>query len=80
MTQYIYILVLFSGVTFSAESEMMLMEAELRLDAVSCMIKAQEINSKATDVDSTYAACFPVVWSFEEDIDPNILNREDGVK
>ena len=76
MIQYIYILMIFSDVTFGADSDLKLTEAELRLDPVSCMMKAQEINSKATGADSTYAACLPVVWSFEEEIDPNILNRE----
>ena len=77
MTQYIYILMLFSNVTFGTESDLKLIEAELKLDPVSCMMKAQEINSNATDADSRYAACLPVVWSFEQEIDPNILERTD---
>ena len=79
MTQYIYILMLFSNVTFGTESDLKLIEAELKLDPLSCMTKAQEINSEATNADSRYAACLPVVWSFEEDIDPNILSREDNI-
>lgn len=77
MTQYIYILMLFSNVTFGTESDLKLIEAELKLDPVSCMMKAQEINSEATNADSRYAACLPVVWSFEQEIDPNILERTD---
>lgn len=76
MTQYIYILMLFSNMTFGTESDLKLIEAELKLDPVSCMMKAQEINSEATNADSRYAACLPIVWSFEENIDPNILSRE----
>lgn len=65
MTQYIYILILFSKVAIGSETELSLIEAELRLDLVSCMMKAQEINSGATDDNSTIAACMPVLWNDE---------------
>lgn len=61
MTQYIYILMLFSKISIGSETEISLIEAELRLDPVSCMMKAQVINSGATD-DSRLAACMPVLW------------------
>lgn len=78
MTQYIYILMIFSKVSIHADTDLKLIEAELRLDPVSCMAKAQEINSGATDQDTHLAACMPVLWSDEAEIDPNILQREDN--
>ena len=78
MTQYIYILMIFSKVSIGVDTDLKLIEAELRLDPVSCMAKAQEINSGATDDSSHVAACMPVLWSDEEQIDPNILQREDN--
>ena len=78
MTQYIYILMIFSKVSIGVDTDLKLIEAELRLDPVSCMAKAQEINSGATDQDTHLAACMPVLWSDEEEIDPNILQRDDN--
>lgn len=66
MTQYIYILMLFSKVSIGSETQISVIEAELRLDPVSCMQKAQEINSSATD-DSRLATCMPVLWNDEVD-------------
>lgn len=65
MTQYIYILMIFSKVSIGVDTDLKLIEAELRLDPVSCMAKAQEINSGATDDNSTIAACMPVLWNDE---------------
>lgn len=62
MTQYIYILMLFSKVEIGDGADLKLIEAELRLDPVSCMMKAQEINSGVSDEDMTIAACMPVLW------------------
>ncbi len=78
MTQYIYILMVFSKVSIGVDTDLKLIEAELRLDPVSCMAKAQEINSGAIDKDTHLAACMPVLWSDEAEIDPNILQREDN--
>ena len=75
MTQYIYILMLFTKVSIGSESELKLIEAELRLDPVSCMMKAQVINSGATEDDSRLAACMPVLWSDDTEIDPEILEK-----
>ena len=75
MTQYIYILILFSKVSIGAETDLKLIEAELRLDPVSCMMKAQVINSGATEDDSRLAACMPVLWSDDTEIDPEILEK-----
>ena len=77
MTQYIYILMIFSKVSIGVDTDLKLIEAELRLDPVSCMAKAQEINSGATDQDTHLAACMPVLWSDEAEIDLDILQRED---
>lgn len=66
MTQYIYILMIFSKVSIGVDTDLKLIEAELRLDPVSCMAKAQEINSGATDDNSTIAACMPVLWNDEQ--------------
>lgn len=66
MTQYIYILMLFSKVSIGTETQISIIEAELRLDPVSCMHKAQEINTGATD-DSRLATCMPILWSDEVD-------------
>ncbi len=68
MTQYIYILMLFSKVSIGTETHISIIEAELRLDPVSCMMKAQEINSGATD-ESKLATCMPILWSDEVDYD-----------
>lgn len=62
MTQYIYILMLFSKVEIGDGADLKLIEAELRLDPVSCMMKAQEINSGSSNDDLTIAACMPVLW------------------
>ena len=78
MTQYIYILMIFSKVSIGLDTDLKLIEAELRLDPVSCMAKAQEINSGATDQDTHLAACMPVLWSDDAEIDPNILQRGDN--
>jgi len=75
MTQYIYILMLFTKVSIGSESELKLIEAELRLDPVSCMAKAQEINAGATSDDSSLAACMPVLWNDDAEIDPEILEK-----
>lgn len=75
MTQYIYVLMLFSKVTIGADADLRLIEAELRLDPVTCMSKAQEINSGATDDSHSMAACMPVQWSDDVDIDPEILEK-----
>ena len=77
MTQYIYILMIFSKVSIGVDTDLKLIEAELRLDPVSCMAKAQESNSGATDQDTHLAACMPVLWSDEAEIDLDILQRED---
>jgi len=75
MTQYIYVLMLFSKVTIGADADLRLIEAELRLDPVTCMAKAQEINSGATDDSNSMAACMPILWSNEAKIDPDILEK-----
>ena len=75
MTQYIYILMLFTRVSIGSESELKLIEAELRLDPVTCMMKAQVINSGATEEDSRLAACMPILWSDDAEIDPDILEK-----
>ena len=75
MTQYIYVLMLFTRVSVGAEGELNLLEAELRLDPVSCMMKAQVINSGATEDNARVAACMPVLWSGEPEIDPDILEK-----
>ena len=75
MTQYIYILMLFTKTTIGSDSELKLIEAELRLDPVSCMMKAQVINSGATDDNSRLAACMPVLWDDNAEIDPDILEK-----
>ena len=75
MTQYIYVLILFSRVTIGTEADLKLIEAELRLDPVTCMSKAQEINSSATDDSNSMAACMPILWSDSEEIDPEILEK-----
>lgn len=63
MTQYIYILMLFTKVS----GELELVEAELRLDPVTCMMKAQVINSGAGDESARIAACMPVLWGEDSD-------------
>ena len=68
---------IFSKVSIGVDTDLKLIEAELRLDPVSCMAKAQEINSGATDQDTHLAACMPVLWSDEAEIDLDILQRED---
>jgi len=75
MTQYIYILMLFSKVSIGSDTDLKLIEAELRLDPVSCMMKAQVINSGATDDNSRLAACMPVLWDDSAEIDPDILEK-----
>lgn len=75
MTQYIYILMLFTKTTIGSQQNIELIEAELRLDPVSCMMKAQVINSGATDDNSRLAACMPVLWDDSEEIDPDILEK-----
>jgi hypothetical protein len=75
MTQYIYILMLFTKVSVGSGSDLQLIEAELRLDPVTCMMKAQVINSGATEEDARLAACMPVLWSDDAEIDPDILEK-----
>ena len=75
MTQYIYILMLFTRVSIGSESELKLIEAELRLDPVSCMMKAQVINSGATEEDARLAACMPILWSDDAEIASDILEK-----
>tara|TARA_R100001086_G_scaffold200591_1_gene116820 strand:- start:74 stop:280 length:207 start_codon:yes stop_codon:yes gene_type:complete len=66
---------LFTKTTIGSEQNIELIEAELRLDPVSCMMKAQVINSGATDDNSRLAACMPVLWDDSAEIDPNILEK-----
>ena len=75
MTQNIYILMLFTKATIGSDQSINLIEAELRLDPVSCMMKAQVINSGATDDNSRVAACMPVLWDDDAEIDADILDR-----
>lgn len=75
MTQYIYILMIFTKVSIGSGSDLQLIEAELRLDPVTCMMKAQVINSGATEEDSRLAACMPILWSDDAEIDPDILEK-----
>ena len=75
MTQYIYILMIFTKVSIGSGSDLQLLEAELRLDPVTCMMKAQVINSGATEEDSRLAACMPILWSDDAEIDPDILEK-----
>ena len=75
MTQYIYILMLFTRVSIGSGSDLKLIEAELRLDPVTCMMKAQVINSGATEEDARLAACMPILWSDDAEIDPDILEK-----
>ena len=75
MTQYIYILMIFTKVSVGSGSYLQLLEAELRLDPVTCMMKAQVINSGATEEDARLAACMPILWSDDAEIDPDILEK-----
>ena len=75
MTQYIYILMIFTKVSVGSGSDLQLLEAELRLDPVTCMMKAQVINSGATEEDASLAACMPILWSDDAEIDPDILEK-----
>ena len=75
MTQYIYILMIFTKVSVGSGSDLQLLEAELRLDPVPCMMKAQVINSGATEEDARLAACMPILWSDDAEIDPDILEK-----
>ncbi len=75
MTQYIYVLILFSRVTIGTEADLKLIEAELRLDPVTCMAKAQEINSGSTNDNHSMAACMPIIWDDDVDISPEILEK-----
>ena len=75
MTQYIYILMIFTKVSIDSGSDLQLLEAELRLDPVTCMMKAQVINSGATEEDARLAACMPILWSEDAEIDPDILEK-----
>ena len=75
MTQYIYILMLFAKTAIGSQQNIELIEAELRLDPVSCMMKAQVINSGATDDNSRLAACMPILWDDSAEIDPDILEK-----
>ena len=47
--------------------ELELVEAELRLDPVTCMMNAQVINSGAEDESARIAACMPVLWGEDSD-------------
>jgi len=75
MTQYIYVLMLFSKVTIGADADLRLIEAELRLDPVTCMVKAQEINSGSTDDSHSMATCMPILWDDDVDITPETLEK-----
>jgi len=75
MTQYIYVLMLFSKVTIGAEADLRLIEAELRLDPITCMAKAQEINSGYVDDDYRMAACMPILWDDYVGITPETLEK-----
>ena len=75
MTQYIYILMIFTKVSVGSGSDLQLLEAELRLDPVTCMMKAQVINSGATEEDARLAACMPILWSDDAEIAPDILEK-----
>ena len=75
MTQYIYILMIFTKVSIDSGSDLQLLEAELRLDPVTCMMKAQVINSGATEEDARLAACMPILWSEDAEIDSDILEK-----
>ena len=75
MTQYIYILMIFTKGSVGSGSDLQLLEAELRLDPVTCMMKAQVINSGATEEDARLAACMPILWSDDAEIDPDILEK-----
>ena len=75
MTQYIYILMIFTKVSVGSGSDLQLLEAELRLDPVTCMMKAQVINSGATEEDARLAACMPILWSDDAEVDPDILEK-----
>ena len=75
MTQYIYILMIFTKVSIGSGSDLQLLEAELRLDPVTCMMKAQVINSGATEEDARLAACMPILWSDDAEIDSDILEK-----
>jgi hypothetical protein len=74
MTEYVYVLMLFSKMTINSGQDLNLIEAELRLDPVSCMMQAQVINSGATEDDARIAACMPVLWS-DDEIDPQIIEK-----
>lgn len=75
MTQYIYVLMIFSKVTIGADADLRLIEAELRLDPITCMAKAQDINAGATDDGYSMAACMPILWDDDVDITPEILEK-----
>jgi hypothetical protein len=75
MTQYIYVLMIFSKVTIGDSADLRLIEAELRLDPVTCMVKAQDINSGSTDDNHSMAACMPILWDDDVDITPEILEK-----
>ena len=75
MTQYIYVLMLFSRVTIGTEADLKLIEAELRLDPATCMVKAQDINAGVTDDNHSMAACMPILWDDDVDITPEILEK-----
>jgi hypothetical protein len=74
MTEYVYVLMLFSKMTINSGQDLNLIEAELRLDPVSCMMQAQVINSGATEDDARIAACMPVLW-LDDRIDPEIIEK-----
>ena len=75
MTQYIYILMIFTKVSVGSGSDLQLLEAELRLDPVTCMMKAQVINSGATEEDARLAACMPILWSAAAEVAPDMLEK-----
>ena len=66
---------IFTKVSVGSGSDLQLLEAELRLDPVTCMMKAQVINSGATEEDARLAACMPILWSDDAEIDPDILEK-----
>ena len=74
MAEYVYVLMLFSKMTINSGQDLNLIEAELRLDPVSCMMQAQVINSGATEDDARIAACMNVLWS-DNEIDTKIIEK-----
>tara|TARA_R100001463_G_scaffold51653_1_gene102351 strand:+ start:1351 stop:1557 length:207 start_codon:yes stop_codon:yes gene_type:complete len=66
---------IFSKVTIGADADLRLIEAELRLDPVTCMSKAQDINAGSIDDSHSMAACMPILWDDDVNITPEILEK-----